>query len=65
MIFNFNYLISYISQFFTLYPGHLITTGTSDGTLMESDNPIFLKVGDKIHLKADFLGEQSYKVTNE
>lgn len=65
MIFNFNFLISYISQFFTLYPGHLITTGTSDGTLMESDNPIFLKVGDKIHLKADFLGEQSYKVTNE
>ena len=28
---NFNYLISYISQFFTLYPGHLITTGTSEG----------------------------------
>ena len=65
MIFNFNYLISYISQFFTLYPGHLITTGTSAGTLMESDNPVFLKVGDKLHLKADFMGEQLYEVINE
>ena len=65
MIFNFNYLISYISQFFTLYPGHLITTGTSEGTLMESDKPIFLKVGDKLHLKADFMGEQFYEVINE
>ena len=65
MIFNFNYLISYISQFFTLYPGHLITTGTSENTLFESDNPIFLKAGDKLHLKADFLGEQKYEVINE
>ena len=65
MIFNFNYLISYISQFFTLYPGHLITTGTSENTLMESDNPIFLKAGDKLHLKADFMGEQFYEVINE
>ena len=65
MIFNFNYLISYISQFFTLYPGHLITTGTSEGTIFESENPVFLKAGDKLHLKADFLGEQKYEVINE
>ncbi len=65
MIFDFNYLISYISQFFTLYPGHLITTGTSEGTIMETENPIFLKAGDKLHLKADFLGEQKYEVINE
>ena len=65
MIFDFNYLISYISQFFTLYPGHLITTGTSEGTLFESENPIFLKAGDKLCLKADFLGEQKCEVINE
>lgn len=65
MIFDFNYLISYISQFFTLYPGHLITTGTSEGTLFESENPIFLKAGDKLRLKADFLGEQKCEVINE
>jgi 2,4-didehydro-3-deoxy-L-rhamnonate hydrolase len=65
MIFNFNFLISYISQFMRLYPGTIITTGTPAGTAMEMDNPKFLKSGDKLNLKVDFLGEQNQIIVEE
>ena len=59
MIFNFDFLISHISQFMTLYPGTIITTGTPAGTAMEMTEPKFLQNGDKLILKVDFLGEQN------
>ena len=59
MIFSFNFLISHISQFMTLYPGTIITTGTPAGTAMEMSEPKFLQNGDKLSLKVDFLGEQN------
>ena len=59
MIFNFDFLISHISQFMTLYPGTIITTGTPAGTAMEMAEPKFLQNGDKLNLKVDFLGEQN------
>ena len=59
MIFNFDFLISHISQFMTLYPGTIITTGTPAGTAMEMSEPKFLQNGDKLSLKVDFLGEQN------
>ena len=62
MIFNFNFLISHISQFMTLYPGTIITTGTPAGTAMEMDVPKFLQPGDKLSLKIDQLGEQNHIV---
>jgi|TARA_B110000444_G_C18825668_1_gene590157 2-keto-4-pentenoate hydratase/2-oxohepta-3-ene-1,7-dioic acid hydratase in catechol pathway len=65
MIFNFNYLISYISQFMTLYPGTIITTGTPDGVVLGMKNPKFLKVGDKLNLKIDTLGEQNQIIVEE
>ena len=65
MIFDFNFLVSHISQFMTLYPGTIITTGTPAGTAMEMKNPEFLKAGDKLHLKIDGLGEQLHEVINE
>ena len=65
MIFNFNFLISHISQFMRLYPGTIITTGTPAGTAMEMDNPKFLKSGDKLNLKVDFLGEQNQIIVEE
>ena len=64
MIFNFDFLISHISQFMTLYPGTIITTGTPAGTAMEMDTPKFLQIGDKLSLKVDQLGEQNH-VVNE
>jgi len=62
MIFNFNFLISHISQFMTLYPGTILTTGTPAGTAMEMDVPKFLEPGDKLNLKVDQLGEQNHMV---
>ena len=62
MIFDFNFLISHISHFMTLYPGTIITTGTPAGTAMEMQNPRYLKAGDKLHLKIDGLGEQTHEI---
>ena len=65
MIFNFDFLISHISQFIVLYPGTIITTGTPAGTAMEMTEPNFLQNGDKLNLKVDFLGEQNHLIINE
>ena len=65
MIFNFDFLISHISKFMTLYPGTIITTGTPAGTAMEMSEPKFLQSGDKLNLKIEFLGEQNHLVINE
>ena len=65
MIFNFDFLISHISQFMTLYPGTIITTGTPAGTAMEMAEPKFLQAGDKLSLKIDYLGEQHHEIINE
>jgi 2,4-diketo-3-deoxy-L-fuconate hydrolase len=65
MIFNFDFLISHISQFMTLYPGTIITTGTPAGTAMEMPEPKFLQSGDKLSLKVDYLGEQHHEIINE
>ena len=65
MIFNFDFLISHISQFMTLYPGTIITTGTPAGTAMEMSEPKFLQSGDKLSLKVDYLGELHHEIVNE
>ena len=65
MIFNFNFLVSHISQFMKLYPGTIITTGTPSGTAMEMAKPNFLQNGDKLSLKIDYLGEQNHSVIEE
>ncbi len=65
MIFNFDFLISHISQFMTLYPGTIITTGTPAGTAMEMKKPKFLQFGDKLESKVDFLGSQKNVIINE
>ena len=65
MIFSFDFLISHISQFMTLYPGTIITTGTPAGTAMEMSEPKFLQNGDKLNLKADFLGEQNQLIIEQ
>ena len=65
MIFSFDFLISHISQFMTLHPGTIITTGTPAGTAMEMSEPKFLQSGDKLSLKVDYLGEQHHEIVNE
>ena len=62
MIFNINFILSYLSKFMTLYPGDLITTGTPPGIGNGKKPPIFLKNGDVMKLSIDELGEQIQKV---
>ena len=58
MIFNVAYLIHYISQFTTLYPGDLISTGTPPGVGLGQKPPVYLKDGDVVRLGIEGLGEQ-------
>ena len=62
MIFNINYLLSYLSNFMTLYPGDIITTGTPPGVGMAKKPEVFLKPGDEMILEIDRLGFQKQKV---
>ncbi|SVC10606.1 uncharacterized protein METZ01_LOCUS263460 [marine metagenome] len=62
MIFNINYLLSYLSNFMSLQAGDIITTGTPPGVGMGKKPPIYLKSGDEIKLFIDMLGEQQHKV---
>ena len=64
MIFNTNFLISYLSKFMSLQPGDLITTGTPAGVGMGMKPQVFLKSGDNIKLTIDCLGEQALKVVS-
>ena len=58
MIFNVAQIVSYVSQFMTLMPGDVITTGTPPGVGMGMKPPLFLKAGDVLTLGIDGLGEQ-------
>ena len=61
MIFKVSYLISYLSQFFTLYPGDLISTGTPAGVgLAQKPNAIYLKPGQTVKSGITQLGEQHH-----
>ena len=62
MIFGVEYIISYLSNFMTLKPGDIITTGTPPGVGMARKPQIFLKSGDEMMLKIDNLGIQKQKV---
>jgi 2,4-diketo-3-deoxy-L-fuconate hydrolase len=62
MIFNVPFLVHYVSQFMSLQPGDIISTGTPAGVGQGRKPPVFLQEGDEIHLGIDGLGEQRQKV---
>jgi len=62
MIFDVPYLVSYLSQFMTLLPGDVISTGTPAGVGLGLDPPVFLKEGDVVELGIDKLGRQRQRV---
>jgi 2-keto-4-pentenoate hydratase/2-oxohepta-3-ene-1,7-dioic acid hydratase in catechol pathway len=67
MIFGVAKIVSYVSQFMTLEPGDIITTGTPPGVGMgiKKDGqsaPVYLKRGDVMTLGIEGLGEQRQKV---
>jgi 2-keto-4-pentenoate hydratase/2-oxohepta-3-ene-1,7-dioic acid hydratase in catechol pathway len=61
MIFEVPFLVSYISQFMTLLPGDVISTGTPAGVGLGFKPPIYLKAGDVVELGIEGLGEQRQK----
>lgn len=58
MIFNPAFLVHYLSQFMTLEPGDLLSTGTPPGVGLGMKPPRYLKVGDVVELEIDHLGRQ-------
>ncbi len=62
MVFGVAKIISYLSQFMTLMPGDVITTGTPPGVGMGMKPQVFLKAGDTLTLGVDGLGEQHQRV---
>jgi 2,4-diketo-3-deoxy-L-fuconate hydrolase len=62
MIFSAAKIVSYVSQFMTLEPGDVITTGTPPGVGMGMKPPVYLKKGDLVTLGIAGLGEQSQTI---
>jgi 2-keto-4-pentenoate hydratase/2-oxohepta-3-ene-1,7-dioic acid hydratase in catechol pathway len=62
MIFSIAKCVSYVSQFLTLLPGDVITTGTPPGVGTGMKPPTFLNVGDVVTLGIESLGEQRQEI---
>jgi 2-keto-4-pentenoate hydratase/2-oxohepta-3-ene-1,7-dioic acid hydratase in catechol pathway len=62
LIFNIPQLVSYLSQFMTLLPGDIISTGTPAGVGLGFNPPVYLKPGDIVELGIDGLGTSQQNV---
>jgi len=62
LIFGIPFLVSYVSQFMTLLPGDIISTGTPSGVGLGFKPPVYLKPGDVMELGIDGLGVSKQKV---
>ena len=62
LIFGIAELVSHISEFMTLLPGDVISTGTPGGVGLSFDPPIYLQAGDVVELGIDGLGSQRQTV---
>jgi 2-keto-4-pentenoate hydratase/2-oxohepta-3-ene-1,7-dioic acid hydratase in catechol pathway len=62
MIFDPAFLVSYVSQFMSLLPGDVISTGTPAGVALGMKTPEYLKPGDVVELGIDSLGESRQQV---
>ena len=58
MIFRVAQIVSYVSNYITLYPGDVITTGTPPGVAMGRSPPPYLRSGDVIRVEIQSLGAQ-------
>ena len=59
MVYGVRFLVHYLSEFFTLHPGDIISTGTPPGVgLGIKPEPVFLKPGDRMRLGIEGLGVQ-------
>lgn len=65
MVFGVAHIVAYLSQFFTLMPGDIITTGTPPGVGMGMKPQRFLKPGDVMRVGIEGLGVQQQKVVRD
>lgn len=65
MVYGVAFIVAYLSEFFTLMPGDIITTGTPPGVGMGMKPPQYLKPGDKMVISIDGLGIQRQKVVRD
>lgn len=65
MVYKIPFIISYLSQFMSLQPGDVISTGTPPGVGMGQKPPRYLKPGDVVELGIDKLGSQRQDVIND
>ena len=64
LIFKIPFLISYVSQFMTILPGDVISTGTPAGVGLGMDPQVWLKAGDIVELGIDGLGTSMQNVVS-
>lgn len=62
MVYGVSFLVSYLSQFMTLHPGDVISTGTPPGVGMGQKPPQYLRAGDVVELGISGLGQQRQDV---
>jgi 2-keto-4-pentenoate hydratase/2-oxohepta-3-ene-1,7-dioic acid hydratase in catechol pathway len=62
MVFRVPFLVSYLSEFMTLEPGDIISTGTPPGVGLGQKPPVFLREGDVMELAIEGLGQQRQRV---
>ena len=62
MIFSINFILSYLSNFMSLQPGDIVTTGTPPGVGIGKKPSLYLKPGDEMRLTINYLGNQRQKV---
>ena len=62
MVYGVAHVVSYLSQFMTLHPGDVISTGTPPGVGMGRKPPRYLKAGDVVELGIAGLGQQKQQV---
>jgi 2,4-didehydro-3-deoxy-L-rhamnonate hydrolase len=65
MVYSVQFIVAYLSQFFTLMPGDIITTGTPPGVGMGMKPPKYLKPGDQMTIGIDGLGVQYQTVVRD
>jgi 2-keto-4-pentenoate hydratase/2-oxohepta-3-ene-1,7-dioic acid hydratase in catechol pathway len=58
MIFDVAFLVWYLSQFMTLYPGDIINTGTPSGVALGLPDHPYLRAGDVVEMEIEGLGRQ-------
>jgi 2-keto-4-pentenoate hydratase/2-oxohepta-3-ene-1,7-dioic acid hydratase in catechol pathway len=62
MIFHVPFLVAYVSEFMTLLPGDVISTGTPAGVALGMETPVYLKEGDVVELGIEGLGRQRQRI---